>query len=66
MPIPPANPNDTQAAIAVVVFIAVSVCAAYWRTALRVVLVAAVAIAVYGLVLGIEYASTLVTAIRHW
>jgi hypothetical protein len=66
MPIPPASPDDTHAAIAVMVFIAVSVCAAYWRTALRVCLVAAVAIAVYGTIVGIEYASSLVTAIRHW
>jgi hypothetical protein len=65
MLIPSSNPSN-QAAIAVTVFIAVSVCAAYWRTALRVVLIAAVAIAVYGTIVGIQYVSALVASLHLW
>lgn len=47
---PPANPQDTLTAIAVLVTIGAILCAVYWRTALRVLLVAAIAVAVYGMV----------------
>ncbi len=59
----PTNDPSNQAAIAVIVFIAVAVCAAYWRTALRVLLIAAVAIAVYGVIVSIQFLSALVSAI---
>jgi hypothetical protein len=65
MLIPPSNPSN-QAAIAVIVFIAVSVCAAYWRTVLRVILIAGVAVAVYGTIVGVQEVSALVAAHHHW
>jgi uncharacterized membrane protein YdbT with pleckstrin-like domain len=54
MPVPPSNPQDTQAAIAVLIAIAACLCVAYWRMALRVILVVLIALAIYGAVTGIE------------
>jgi hypothetical protein len=47
----PSTTQDTLAAIAVLVIIGVSLCTVYWRTAVRVLLVAMIATAVYGVVI---------------
>lgn len=65
MPIPPANPQDTQAAIAVLAAIAAGFCVVYWRTALRVILILLLALAVYGAVVGIHGVSSLMAAHHH-
>jgi hypothetical protein len=65
MPIPPTNPQDTQAAIAVLAAIAACICVVYWRTALRVILIAVLALAVYGAVVGIHGVSSLMAAHHH-
>jgi len=62
MPVPPSNPQDTQAAVAVLVAIAAGCCVAYWRTALRVILIMIVILAVYGAVIGIHGVSSLMAA----
>ena len=54
MPVPSSNPQDTQAAIAVLIAIAACLCVAYWRMALRVILVVLIALAIYGAVAGVE------------
>jgi hypothetical protein len=60
MPTPP-SPQDTQAAIAVVAAILIGGCVIYWRTALRVLLIAVLVLAVYGAVVGIHGVSSLMT-----
>jgi hypothetical protein len=59
MPVPPSNPQDTQAAVAVLVAIAAGCCVVYWRTALRVIFIMVVILAVYGAVVGIHGVSSL-------
>ncbi len=61
MPVPPTNPQDTHAAIAVLIAVVACLCVAYWRTALKVVLVILLALTIYGAVVGIEGATSLVT-----
>lgn len=65
MPVPPSNPQDTQAAIAVLVAIATGFCVIYWRTALRVMLIVVLALAVYGAGVGIHGVSSLMAAHHH-
>jgi hypothetical protein len=65
MPVPPTSPQDTQAAIAVIVAIAAGWCIAYWRTALKVILIVVLALAVYGAGTGIHGVSSLITAHHH-
>jgi len=62
MPVPTSNPEDTQAAIAVLIAISACLCVAYWRTALKVVLVILLALTIYGTVVGIEGATSLMVA----
>ena len=50
MSTPSASPQDTLAAIAVLVIIGTILCVVYWRTALRALLAVAIAVAVYGVV----------------
>jgi hypothetical protein len=57
MPVPPSNPQDTQAAIAVL--IAACLCVIYWRMALRVILIVVIALAIYGAVIGIHGVTSL-------
>lgn len=65
MPVPPTNSQDSQAAIAVLAVIAAGFCVAYWRIALRVILVAVLAFAVYGAVVGIHGVASLMAAHHH-
>jgi hypothetical protein len=64
MPVPPSNPQDTHAAIAIVIALVACPCVAYWRTALKVVLVILLALTIYGAVVGIEGAISLM-AVHH-
>jgi hypothetical protein len=59
MPVPPTNPQDTQAAIAVLIAITACLCVAYWRMALRLILIVVLALAVFGAVAGIDGAASL-------
>jgi hypothetical protein len=65
MPVPPSSPQETQAAVAVVIVVVATVCAVYWRIALRIILIAAIALAAYGTVVGVDGVSSLMTA-HHW
>jgi hypothetical protein len=53
MPIPSNQPQDTQTIMVVVIFLA-CLCVVYWRTALRVIVVALVALAIYGAITGLH------------
>jgi hypothetical protein len=53
MPAPPPQPHDNQAILVVVLFIA-SLCVVYWRTALRLIAIVLVALAVYGIIAGLQ------------
>jgi hypothetical protein len=50
MPVPPTNPQDTHSAITVLIAIAACLCIAYWRIALRVILIVLLALVIYGAV----------------
>lgn len=52
MSVPPTTPQDTQAAIAVLLLIGAACCVIYWRTVLRIILIAVIALAIYGTVVG--------------
>jgi hypothetical protein len=63
MPVPPSNPQDTNTAIAVLISIAAAYfCVAYWRTALRLILVIVIALTVYGVVVGLHGVTSLMVA----
>jgi hypothetical protein len=62
MPVPTGNPHDTHTAIVVLIAIGSCLCVAYWRTALRVILVILLALAIYGAVAGIEGATSFMAA----
>jgi hypothetical protein len=53
MPVPSPQPHDNQAIVVIVLFIA-ALCVVYWRTALRVIAVILIALAVLGLVAGLH------------
>jgi hypothetical protein len=53
-PMPTGNPHDAQAAIAVLIAISTCFCVTYWRTVVRVLIIAAIALAVFGTVIAIE------------
>jgi predicted exporter len=59
MPVPPATPQDNQAAIAVVVVLLVACSVVYWRTALRVALALVLILLVYGAVTGMHGVSSM-------
>lgn len=50
MAVSPSNAQDTLTVIAVLIGVVACVCVAYWRTALKVILIMAVALAVFGVV----------------
>jgi hypothetical protein len=62
MPLPPSNPQHIQAVIAVLIAIAAWLCVAYWRMALRVILVVLIGLAIYGAVAGVEGVTSLVAS----
>lgn len=53
MPVPSNQPQDIQTIMVVVIFLA-CLCVVYWRTALRVIVVALVALAIYGAITGLH------------
>jgi CHASE2 domain-containing sensor protein len=62
MPVPPASPQDAHAAVVFLCLIIGCILARFWRTALLVILGAALALAVYGTVVGIDTVSSFMTA----
>ncbi len=64
MSVPPSQPQDTMTVIAVLVIFAAVLAVAYWRTALRVVLIVAIALAVYGAI-AVVYGLASVMAAHH-
>jgi len=65
MPVPPSNPQDTHAAIAVLVAIVACLCVVYWRAALRLMLVVLIALAFYGAVVGIEGVTSVMASLHR-
>jgi hypothetical protein len=65
MPAPPNNPHDTATAIAMIVAFAVCLSVIYWRTAVKVILIAALALAVYGTVVGIDTVTSVLAPHHH-
>ena len=61
MPLPLNNPQHIQAVIAVLIAITAWTCVAYWRIALRVILVVLIGLAIYGAVAGVEGVTSLMT-----
>jgi hypothetical protein len=53
MPLPPSQPHDNQAVVAMVLFLA-ALCVAYWRMALRVLAILLIALAVLGVIAGLH------------
>ena len=65
MPLPPTTPQDTQAAIAVLVAIGVAWSVTYWRIALKVMLIVALILIIYGAAIGFHSASALLATTHH-
>lgn len=65
MPLPPTTPQDTQAAIAVLVVIVAAWSVTYWRTALKVILIVVLILIVFGVVIGFHSASVLLATQHH-
>lgn len=59
MPIPPSTPQDTQAAIAVLIAIVIGCSVFYWRIAIKVALIVALILVAYGVIAGFHDASSL-------
>ena len=59
------NPQDTRAAVAAILIVTVSWAVFYWRTALRVLLVAAVALVFYTAFTGLSSATSLLSTLHH-
>jgi hypothetical protein len=53
MPITPANPQDHDAIIVVVLIVA-GFCACYWKTALRLIAIGLIALFIYGLIMSLH------------
>jgi hypothetical protein len=62
MPAPPSNPQDTQAALVVLIAIGAWLCVAYWRNTLRIILAVLIALALFGAVVGIEGVTSLMAS----
>lgn len=65
MPAPPNDPHDTATAIAMIVAFIVCLSAIYWRTAVKVILIAALALTIYGTVVGIDTVTWVLAAHHH-
>ena len=61
MPVPTSNPQGTEVAVAVLAVIAAYLFVAHWRTTLRVIFVAVIALAIFGAVVGIDGVSSLMS-----
>jgi hypothetical protein len=66
MSVPPSQPHDTVTVITVLIIVASCLCVFYWRTALRVILVVGIALALTGVVVVIHDLASLLTALHHW
>jgi hypothetical protein len=53
MPIQPPQPQDNQAIVVIVLIIA-GLCVAYWRMALRMIVIIFIALAVLGMIAGLH------------
>ena len=65
MPVPPSNPQGTQAAIAVLIAIAAWLSVAYWRNTLRIIFAVLIALAIYGAIVGIEGMTSVMASHHH-
>ena len=59
MPLPPNTPQDTQAAIMVLVTIFAACAVIYWRATFKVILIVVLILIIYGVVMGFHGASAL-------
>ncbi|HTR95921.1 MAG TPA: hypothetical protein VMI73_29665 [Trebonia sp.] len=65
MPVPSSNPNDTLAAIAVLVVIFAGICVIYWRIVVQVLIVALISLALFSVVMSIMGAIYLTHHLHH-
>ncbi len=65
MPLPPSNPQDTQAAIAAAVVVIAAWAVFYWRTALKVAVLVILAVIAYGVTAGFLDALSLLATHHH-
>ena len=65
MPVPSSNPNDTLAAIAVLVVIFAGICVIYWRIVVQVLIVALISLALFSVVMTIMGAIYLINHLHH-
>jgi hypothetical protein len=61
MSVPPSTPQDTQAAIAVIIIIVAAWSVFYWRTAVRVAIVVLLVLVFYGVVTGMHGVASALT-----
>ncbi len=65
MSVSSSTPQDTQAAIAVVVVLLAGWSVVYWRTALKVALIVVLALVAYAVIIGFHEASSLLATHHH-
>ena len=65
MPAPPDNPQDTAAAIALLIAFAACLCAVHWRTTLKVLMIAALAFGVFSTVFCVDIVISALAAHHH-
>ncbi len=65
MSVSSSTPQDTQAAIAVVVVLLAGWSVVYWRTALKVALIVVLALVAYAVITGFHEASSLLATHHH-
>ena len=65
MSVPVSDPQGTQAAIGFLIILTAVLCVAYWRVALRLLMVTAIALIVIGTILGSHDLSSVMSAHHH-
>ncbi len=65
MSVPPTTPQDAHAAIAVLLVIAAALCVFYWRMALKIIVIVAIILIIYGTVTGFDDVKSLLTLHHH-
>jgi hypothetical protein len=64
MPVPAPQPQDNDAIVVIVLFVA-ALCARFWREVLGLIVIAAIALAVLGLLAGLDGIQHIVGIERH-
>ena len=65
MSMPPATTQDAHAAIAAVLVVAAVLCVFYWRMALKIFVIVAIVLVIYGTIVGFDEVKSLLTSHPH-